>query len=73
MDLPLSDEQRLLRESVDRFITETYDAGHRRRIASDPLGFSPEIWQQFADLGWLALPTGARDIPNRAPAPTSPR
>ena len=56
MDLTLSDEQRLLRESVDRFITETYDAGHRRRIASDPLGFSPEIWQQFADLGWLALP-----------------
>jgi alkylation response protein AidB-like acyl-CoA dehydrogenase len=56
MDLTLSDEQRLLRESVDRFITETYDADHRRRIASDPLGFSPEIWQQFADLGWLALP-----------------
>jgi hypothetical protein len=27
MDLTLSDEQRLLRESVDRFIAETYDAG----------------------------------------------
>ena len=24
--------------------------------AADPLGFSPEIWKQFADLGWLALP-----------------
>ena len=48
MDLALSDEQRLLRESVDRFIAETYDADHRRRIASDPLGFSPEIWKQFA-------------------------
>jgi alkylation response protein AidB-like acyl-CoA dehydrogenase len=56
MDLTLSDEQRLLRESVDRFITETYDADHRRRVASDPLGFSPDIWKQFADLGWLALP-----------------
>jgi alkylation response protein AidB-like acyl-CoA dehydrogenase len=56
MDLTLSDEQRLLRESVDRFIAETYDADHRRRIASDPLGFSPEIWKQFAELGWLALP-----------------
>jgi alkylation response protein AidB-like acyl-CoA dehydrogenase len=56
MDLTLSDEQRLLRESVDRFIAETYDADHRRRIASDPLGFSPQIWKQFADLGWLALP-----------------
>jgi hypothetical protein len=56
MDLALSDEQRLLRESVDRFITETYDADHRRRTASDPLGFSREIWKQFAELGWLALP-----------------
>src|SRR5215208_6006063 len=56
MDLTLSDEQRLLRESVDRFISETYDADHRRRVASDPLGFSPEIWKQFAALGWLALP-----------------
>jgi alkylation response protein AidB-like acyl-CoA dehydrogenase len=56
MDLTLSDEQRLLRESVDRFIAETYDADHRRRVAADPLGFSPAIWKQFADLGWLALP-----------------
>src|SRR5258708_3255799 len=56
MDLTLSDEQRLLRESVDRFITETYDAEHRKRVASEPLGFSPAIWKQFADLGWLALP-----------------
>ena len=56
MDLNLSDEQRLLRESVDRFIAETYDADHRRRSAGDPLGFSPAIWKQFAELGWLALP-----------------
>jgi alkylation response protein AidB-like acyl-CoA dehydrogenase len=56
MDLTLSDEQRLLRESVDRFIAETYHADHRRRSAGDPLGFSPAIWQQFSDLGWLALP-----------------
>ena len=56
MDLTLSDEQRLLRESVDRFIAETYDADHRRRAAADPLGFSPAIWKKFADLGWLALP-----------------
>jgi alkylation response protein AidB-like acyl-CoA dehydrogenase len=56
MDLTLSDEQRLLRESVDRFIAETYTADRRRRNASEPLGFSLEIWKQFADLGWLALP-----------------
>src|SRR5882724_4445507 len=56
MDLTLSDEQRLLRESAERFVGETYDADHRRKLANDPLGFSAAIWKQFADLGWLALP-----------------
>ena len=56
MDLNLSDEQRLLRESVDRFVGETYTADHRRKLANDPLGFSADIWKQFAELGWLALP-----------------
>lgn len=56
MDLNLSDEQRLLRESAERFVAESYDAAHRRTMASDPLGFSPAVWRQFAELGWLALP-----------------
>jgi alkylation response protein AidB-like acyl-CoA dehydrogenase len=56
MDLTPSDEQRLLRESADRFVSETYTADHRRKVAGDPLGFSAKIWKQFADLGWLALP-----------------
>jgi alkylation response protein AidB-like acyl-CoA dehydrogenase len=56
MDLTLSDEQRLLRESVDRYIAETHDADHRRRVAAEPAGFSPATWKQFAELGWLALP-----------------
>src|SRR5882757_2650414 len=56
MDLTLSDEQRLLRESAERFVGETYNAEHRRRLANDPLGFSAAIWKQFAELGWLALP-----------------
>jgi len=56
MDLALSDEQRMLRESADRFVKETYTAEHRKRLANDPRGFSADLWKQFADLGWLALP-----------------
>jgi alkylation response protein AidB-like acyl-CoA dehydrogenase len=56
MDLNLSDEQRLLRDSAERFVAESYDADHRRKMANDPLGFSPDVWKQFAELGWLALP-----------------
>ncbi|MDI1264753.1 MAG: acyl-CoA dehydrogenase [bacterium] len=56
MDLNLSDEQRLLRESADRFVNETYTADQRRKNASEPHGYSAGLWKQFADLGWLALP-----------------
>ena len=56
MDLNLTDEQRLLRESAERFVAESYDADHRRKMVNDPRGFSPEVWKQFAELGWLALP-----------------
>ena len=56
MDLTPSDEQRLLRESADRFVSETYTADQRKKIASEPLGFSADLWKQFAELGWLALP-----------------
>ena len=56
MDLTLSDEQRMLRESADRFVGETYTAEHRRKTAAEPKGFSDATWKQFAELGWLALP-----------------
>jgi alkylation response protein AidB-like acyl-CoA dehydrogenase len=56
MDLTLNDEQRLLRDSAERFVAGTFNADHRRRMAGDPLGYSPQVWKQFAELGWLALP-----------------
>ncbi|MCA6123880.1 acyl-CoA dehydrogenase family protein [Bradyrhizobium sp. WSM 1704] len=61
MDLTPSDEQRLLRESADRFVAETFTADHRKTAANDPLGFSPAIWKRFAELGWLALPISEAD------------
>jgi len=56
MDLTPSEEQRLLRESAERFITETYTPKLREQNAREPHGFSAAIWRQFAELGWLALP-----------------
>ena len=56
MDLTESDEQRLLRDSAARFISDTYTTKLREKNASEPFGFSAAIWKKFADLGWLALP-----------------
>ncbi|MBN8943280.1 MAG: acyl-CoA dehydrogenase family protein [Rhizobiales bacterium] len=56
MDINPTDEQRLLRDSVERFVADTYTADLRRRNAGEPAGFSADTWRRFADLGWLALP-----------------
>lgn len=56
MDLSYSDEQLLLRDSIEKFISEKYAISERSKITATDEGFSREHWQQFADLGWLALP-----------------
>src|ERR1700751_1743368 len=56
MDFDLSEEQRLLKESLDRLIGDRYAFEQRKRYAQSPEGWSRELWAQFADLGLLALP-----------------
>jgi alkylation response protein AidB-like acyl-CoA dehydrogenase len=56
MDFTLSEEQRLLKDSLERFLDKEYDFARRRRIAGSAEGFSRESWASFAELGWLALP-----------------
>ena len=54
MDFDLSDEQRLLRDNVERLAAPT-DA------ASAASGWSRARWKQFAELGLLALPFSEED------------
>jgi alkylation response protein AidB-like acyl-CoA dehydrogenase len=56
MDLIPTEEQRLLRESVDRFIDSDYPFDKRREWAASDSGFSADNWATFAELGWLGLP-----------------
>jgi alkylation response protein AidB-like acyl-CoA dehydrogenase len=61
MDFDLTDEQRLLGESVTRFIADRYDfEGRRHRIATAP-GWSREIWREMAELGLMAMPFAEED------------
>ena len=56
MDFEFSDEQRMLKDSVDRLIGPAYDdLGHRRATQKQPGGFSPELWSKYAELGLLAV------------------
>ena len=56
MDFDLTDEQRLLKDSVDRLLADRYDFEARRRYRQTSEGFSRELWAQYAELGLLALP-----------------
>jgi pimeloyl-CoA dehydrogenase small subunit len=61
MDFELSEEQRLLRESIGRLLADRYDFEARKRFAQEPVGFSRELWRQYAELGLLALPFAEGD------------
>src|ERR1700741_1925888 len=56
MDFELSEEQRLLKESVDRLGADRYGFEERRAYAKEPDGWSRALWQQYAELGLLGLP-----------------
>lgn len=53
MDFNLSDEQRMLQENARRYMDKRYTFSERKTIVEKG-GFAPEVWQDFADMGWLA-------------------
>ncbi len=61
MDFSISDEQSMLADSVSRFIDNDYDFERRQKIAASEDGFSKELWQTFAELGWTAVPFAEED------------
>jgi alkylation response protein AidB-like acyl-CoA dehydrogenase len=56
MDIQLTEEQELLRGSVQRLLRDRYDFGARRRIVATEDGWNREHWASFAGLGLLAAP-----------------
>ncbi|MEP3247585.1 MAG: acyl-CoA dehydrogenase family protein [Sneathiella sp.] len=56
MDFELSEEQSLLKDSVDRFVQDNYAPEVRLKLAETDLGFSRDHWKTMAELGWLGMP-----------------
>jgi alkylation response protein AidB-like acyl-CoA dehydrogenase len=61
LDLQYDTEQIILRDSADNFLRDHYDYKTHQRIAASETGFSPEVWSEFARLGWLGLPFATED------------
>ncbi len=55
MNFDLSDEQQLLKDSVDRFVSDNYDLDTRQKLSKNEAGFSDTYWQTMAELGWLGV------------------
>ena len=55
MNFDLSEEQQLLKDSVDRFVSDNYDLDARQKLSKNEAGFSDTYWQTMAELGWLGV------------------
>lgn len=52
----LNEEQRLLQESAQEFLSAQAPVSALRRLRDthDALGYDPDLWQQVVDMGWTA-------------------
>jgi alkylation response protein AidB-like acyl-CoA dehydrogenase len=56
MDFAFTEEQTLLRNSVQRYLADNYKYEDWRRFTRGEAGRDPKHWSQFAELGLLAAP-----------------
>jgi pimeloyl-CoA dehydrogenase small subunit len=56
MDFDLSEDQRLLQDSVGRLLDDKYGFEQRNGYLKSEQGWSPEAWAAYAELGLLGLP-----------------
>jgi alkylation response protein AidB-like acyl-CoA dehydrogenase len=56
VDFSLTEEQILLKDSVSRFVADHFTVEQHRKLNADGLAFDTALWQQFAELGFLAVP-----------------
>ncbi|HBF54243.1 MAG TPA: pimeloyl-CoA dehydrogenase small subunit, partial [Afipia sp.] len=61
MDFDLSEEQRLLKDSVEGLLADSYDFDQRKKYAKEKGGWSKAVWNKLAEQGLLGLPFSEED------------
>jgi alkylation response protein AidB-like acyl-CoA dehydrogenase len=55
MEFGFSEQQNILRASARQFLERESPPDVVRRMSDDPQGYSPDLWQKMAELGWMGL------------------
>jgi len=55
LNFTLSEEQEMLRKAARDFLTEKCPKTMVREMEQDERGYSPELWREMANLGWMGL------------------
>lgn len=53
MDLELTDEQKILQDSVANFCKAHLDSESLRALADEPKGVSDDLWRKISEQGWI--------------------
>jgi alkylation response protein AidB-like acyl-CoA dehydrogenase len=62
MDLNLSAEQRMLRDSARGFLVREWSLERTRAMENDPAGYDAELWRRIAGMGWCGLAKDFLDL-----------
>jgi 3-oxocholest-4-en-26-oyl-CoA dehydrogenase beta subunit len=55
MDFTLSEQQEMLRKSARKVLADKCPKSYVRQMETDEAGYSPVLWKEMAELGWLGL------------------
>jgi len=55
MDLVFTEEQEMLKKMARDFLTDKFPKTAVKELEASEPGYSPEIWKEMAELGWMGL------------------
>jgi alkylation response protein AidB-like acyl-CoA dehydrogenase len=55
MNYDLNEEQNILKEAAHRFLSGECPSEYVRAMVEDPKGYTPELWNKMANMGWMGL------------------
>jgi alkylation response protein AidB-like acyl-CoA dehydrogenase len=55
MNFDLTEDQKMLVETVASFVKKQSPVSRLRGLREDPIGWSPSVWRQMGEFGWLGV------------------